>query len=203
MHARVVTVQLQPGKRDDAVQIYRDFVLPAAKRQRGFKGALLLTDPDTGKIVSITFWETEVDMAAGRRSGYVREQIAMLESVLTSVPAITENFEVCFQIETGVGPGSRCARVHRREQIPADRMDGVVKAFSEQGERVAATVQGYGGSFSMINRDEGKTFSVALWETEEDMLAHTPAGDADAITNERPVRESYEVSIRGWVIMPP
>ena len=203
MHARVVTVQLQPGKRDDAVTIYRDFVLPAARRQRGFKGALLLTDPNTGKTVSVTFWETEVDMAAGRRSGFVREQIAKLEPVLTSAPSVTENFEVCFQIETSVGPRSRCARVHRRQQIPPNSMDGVIQAFSEQGERVAATVPGYGGSFSMINRDEGKTFSVALWETEEANLAHTPAGDADAITNEPPVRESYQVSIRGWVIMPP
>ena len=69
-------------------------------------------------------------------------------------------------------------------------MDGVVKAFSEQGERVAATVQGYGGSFSMINRDEGKTFFVALWETEEAMLAHTPGGDADAMNrrSEKPMR---------------
>jgi heme-degrading monooxygenase HmoA len=54
MYARVVTVQSQPGKTEETIRIYRDSVMPVSKQQQGFKGAFLLTDPNTGKGVSIT-----------------------------------------------------------------------------------------------------------------------------------------------------
>jgi hypothetical protein len=31
MYARLVTIQIQPGKEDDAVRIYRDSIIPAAR----------------------------------------------------------------------------------------------------------------------------------------------------------------------------
>ncbi len=48
MHARVVSMEVLPMNMAEAIRIYRDSVVPAAKEQRGFKAALLLTDPDTG-----------------------------------------------------------------------------------------------------------------------------------------------------------
>ena len=97
MYSRVVTIQVQPGKTEEAVRIYRDSVIPAAKQQQGFKGALLLTDSNTGKAYSITRWETEADMKAGEASGYYQEQIAKFGHILTSTPTI-EGFEVSVQV---------------------------------------------------------------------------------------------------------
>jgi len=81
----------------EAVRIYRDSVIPAAKKQHGFKGALLLTDSITGKGYSITEWETEADMKAGETSGYYEEQIAKFGQLLTSKP-IREGFQVSLQV---------------------------------------------------------------------------------------------------------
>jgi len=97
MHARVVTAQIQPGKMEEAVGIYRDSVVPAAKQQKGFKGALLLTDPNTGKGISIALWETEADMQAGEASGYFQEQIAKFAAVFAA-PPVTEHYEVSLQV---------------------------------------------------------------------------------------------------------
>ena len=88
MYARVVTVQIQPGTTDEAVAIFRDSVLPAATWQRGFNSALLLTDQNAGKAISVTFWETESYLFAGESSGYLQEQVAKLESVLACPPAV-------------------------------------------------------------------------------------------------------------------
>ena len=44
MFARHVTVQLQPGKADEATAIFQDSVVPALQQQEGFKGAFLLID---------------------------------------------------------------------------------------------------------------------------------------------------------------
>ncbi|HLE29970.1 MAG TPA: antibiotic biosynthesis monooxygenase [Anaerolineales bacterium] len=97
MHARVVTVQVQPGKIEETIRIYRDSVVPAAKEQKGFKGALLLTDPNTGKGVSVTLWETEADLKAGEASGYYQEQIAKFGAVFAAPPA-REAYEVSLQV---------------------------------------------------------------------------------------------------------
>ncbi|HEY3312917.1 MAG TPA: antibiotic biosynthesis monooxygenase [Anaerolineales bacterium] len=97
MKARVTNVQIQPGKIDEATGIYRDSVVPAASQQKGFKGAFLLTDPDTGKGFSVTFWETDADMNAGETSGYYREQIGKFGGVF-SAPPTREVYDVSIKV---------------------------------------------------------------------------------------------------------
>jgi len=72
----------------------------------GFKGALFLTDPDTGKYVSMTLWETEADMEAGEASGYLREQVAKAVPALAA-PPIREHYEVHVKTWSHV-PGRQC-----------------------------------------------------------------------------------------------
>ena len=95
MYARTVSGVTQPGRLDDLIAIYRDSVAPAAKQQKGFVGAYLLTSGE-GKGMSVTLWETEADMTAGQASGYLQEQIGKLGALLTA-PPVTENYEVKVQ----------------------------------------------------------------------------------------------------------
>ena len=93
MHARVVNLQVRPVDTQGMVRIYRDSVAPAVRRQPGFGGALLLTDPETGIGVSITMWETEADREAGEASGFYREQIKKFADLLTETPVRKHNEE--------------------------------------------------------------------------------------------------------------
>jgi heme-degrading monooxygenase HmoA len=86
----------QPEKIDDVTKVAQDSILPAAKQQPGFKGWLVVTDRDSGKAYSITLWETEDDMLAGEKSGYLQEQVAKLGAFLTAPPT-TEHLEVILQ----------------------------------------------------------------------------------------------------------
>src|SRR5690606_30637519 len=76
MHARVISVQLKTGTAEEATRVYRESVLPAARRQPGFQRAMFLVDPITERAVSITQWATESDLAGSETSGYLREQVA-------------------------------------------------------------------------------------------------------------------------------
>lgn len=96
MHARVVSIQLQPGKTNEAVSLFRDSVVPAAQQQPGFNRLLLLTDPTTGKGLSISLWETEADMTAGEASGYFQAQLAKFGAIFAGPPA-REQYEVSVQ----------------------------------------------------------------------------------------------------------
>jgi heme-degrading monooxygenase HmoA len=94
MHARVTTVQLQPGIADDVTQYIRDSVVPAAKQAKGFGGILVLTDPENNKGIAITFWDSETDMAAGETSsGYYAQAIAGAAHFFAAQP-VREKYEV-------------------------------------------------------------------------------------------------------------
>ena len=73
------------------------------RQQRGFKSGLLLTDPNTGKGVSVTLWETEADMIAGESSGYLQEQFAKVGAILVG-PPVTEHYEVSIQSQAHANP---------------------------------------------------------------------------------------------------
>lgn len=87
MYARMTTMQPRPGMADEAAKIFRESVIPAAQKQKGFRGALLLEDPASGKGTSITLWETEADLKAGEESGYFKEQIAKFGPLMAGPPA--------------------------------------------------------------------------------------------------------------------
>ena len=82
MYARSTTSPLQPGKTAEAFGIFSDSIIPAAKKQQGFKGSLWLTDTTTNKVITITLWETEANLKASETNGYYREQIAKFSPVL-------------------------------------------------------------------------------------------------------------------------
>jgi heme-degrading monooxygenase HmoA len=99
MHARVTTIQLQPGMTDRLEGIFNESVLPAARQQEGFRGGLLLASGSTGKAVLVSLWESEADLQAGESNGYYVEQVARLAGVgLFAGPPVRETYEVKLQV---------------------------------------------------------------------------------------------------------
>ena len=93
MRARVTTVDCAPGKLDEFVKVYTESTVPVAKQQKGFEGALLLTDPDTNKTIVISLWASAEDMTAGENSGYYKAQIDSRKHLFAGTP-VREYFDV-------------------------------------------------------------------------------------------------------------
>jgi len=93
MYARVTIATAQPDKVDESIKVMRDSVLPAMKKQKGFKNMFFLTNRNTGKGMSIGLWNTEADMTASESSGFYREQVAKLVPLLAGAPTM-EQYEV-------------------------------------------------------------------------------------------------------------
>lgn len=91
MFARVTHVQPKPGKLDEVVALYQDCVLPLLKQQQGFHSTLLLTDPATGKGMSITLWDSQADRQAGDSNGFLLEQVLKVMPLLAA-PPVAEGF---------------------------------------------------------------------------------------------------------------
>ena len=96
MHARMVSMETLPMSMGEAIRIYQELVVPAAKEQRGFRGALMLTDPDTGEGVSISLWESEDDMHASEASGFYHRKLDELDALFISTP-VRKHYAVSVQ----------------------------------------------------------------------------------------------------------
>jgi heme-degrading monooxygenase HmoA len=93
MYARVTTIYLKVKHMEDAVRVYEESIIPAAKRQPGFKNAFFLINRNAGKFVSITIWEN-IDFALeNQKSGYYQKQIDKLEEYMVVKPEV-EGFTV-------------------------------------------------------------------------------------------------------------
>ena len=65
MHARMSIFEGSADMIDESLRQTREVILPQAKEgDPGFKGIIALTDRQSGKMVGITFWESEEAMRA-------------------------------------------------------------------------------------------------------------------------------------------
>ena len=97
MHARVVDLRVRSVDTKDMVRVYRDEVVPAARKQAGFEGAMLLTDPETGIVISITLWETAAEREAAVDGGFYDEKIDKFAAMLTGTP-VRKHYDVSLMV---------------------------------------------------------------------------------------------------------
>ena len=97
MFARHVTTVVKQDKIEEALKIYEESVIPEGKAQDGYRGIYLLTNEETGKIISISFWESEEHAVINEKSGYFREQVKKFDGMLLS-PPVKEGFEVSIML---------------------------------------------------------------------------------------------------------
>ena len=96
MFARVITVQLKSDKLDEAVKHYREKSIPAAKSRKGFNSNYFLIDRETGKAVSVAFWESKQDIIDDEESGRWKGRIDNFK-VFLAEPVTREIYEVAGQ----------------------------------------------------------------------------------------------------------
>lgn len=83
---------------DEAVDLFREQVLPALHEQDGYAGATVLTTPD-GKALLITIWESE--QAASAAAGFANEQLSHYATLFASPPG-RDHYEVAYADMPGV-----------------------------------------------------------------------------------------------------
>ena len=93
MHARVVIMEMLPIDVEEVVRTYRDRVVPAGREQEGFRGAWMLTDPETGEGLSISLWQSADHMEASEESDFHHRELGELEDFFISAP-VRKHYEV-------------------------------------------------------------------------------------------------------------
>jgi heme-degrading monooxygenase HmoA len=95
MYARVISSNLVVGKTEEAVSTWRDKVAPTIKQAKGFKGAYLVGDRETGKGLTITLWESKED--ADAMNAALPQTLALFDGLFASQPSL-DTYEVLLQV---------------------------------------------------------------------------------------------------------
>ncbi len=108
MFARMTILQVVSENTDAAIKLFRRSVVPEAKKQRGYRGACLLSDAKTGKAIAVTFWRSEADALANEANRYYQEQLVKFLQYFSG-PPIREGYAVSVHAmkETGRPPAAR------------------------------------------------------------------------------------------------
>ncbi len=102
MYARVTTIQGAPDKVDDARGHIQEQTLPQLQKMEGFKGFVALGDRQSGKLLGVSFWESEEALRATDEAvSSVRSGAAEAAS---GTVASVEEYEVFVNEAPSAGP---------------------------------------------------------------------------------------------------
>jgi heme-degrading monooxygenase HmoA len=201
MHAREVTVQFKPGTIDEGIKIYRDSIVPEAKKQTGFEGCLLLADHATAKGISITMWGTETQLLDGEKSGYYAAQVAKLTPLLAS-EVVREIWEATIHELRASMTGNTYARL-LATQVATGKVDEAIRVTRDSVLPVARKQKGFEGLLLLTDRQDSKGLSISCWETLGDLQASETSGylreqlgKITPLLTKAPVKEMFEVAVQ-------
>jgi heme-degrading monooxygenase HmoA len=96
MVARVTLAELDVVRMrlENAIELFKESVVPALREQDGYQGVYVLLSPE-GKVLAITFWESEDAAEAGIAGGrsFYAQQIEKFVTLYRSPPG-REHYEV-------------------------------------------------------------------------------------------------------------
>ncbi len=165
-YCRVVRLKGDPNKVDEAIKLWAQDILPILKTQKGFGGATLVGNRETGDGLTVSYWESETTMKEAR--GQVRpEALKVLGRTGGSIVeedecevAVLERFQ---PPKSGVW-----ARVTTVNGDPAH----VSEAISNFRENIVPSIERQSGARTalfFVNRQTGRTLASSVWDTEQDL----------------------------------
>jgi len=86
VYSQVLRVNIEPGKIDEVVAIFKDSVAPTIRGWSGFQSGRMLVDRAENKILAVSFWDSEADAAGLMSSGPYQEQVAKLAALFDGSP---------------------------------------------------------------------------------------------------------------------
>jgi heme-degrading monooxygenase HmoA len=76
MHARMFAFEGSPDEIESAVAMAREQILPLEREMPGFRGLIVLTDKEAGRVVSVSLWESEEQMRGSEESARMITRLA-------------------------------------------------------------------------------------------------------------------------------
>ena len=96
MYARVTKIRFPPEMKAEVSSVAQGLA-PILRRQWGFESLQVLTDPNSGEGIIVSFWETEADAEASEATSSYIGQMSMMSSFLHE-PLVPKTYEVSVKV---------------------------------------------------------------------------------------------------------
>jgi heme-degrading monooxygenase HmoA len=104
VYARLTTIEGLPDKMDDATRHVQEQTLPQLRQMDGFEGFVALGDRQSGRLLGVTFWESEEALRA--TEGAVSSVRSGAAEAVGGTVASVEQYEVVVFEAPSAGPVS-------------------------------------------------------------------------------------------------
>ncbi len=97
MIARISKIQIKKGREEEAVELLKGVIQAAiSEKVSGYRGVQFITDPDTGKGYTISYWNSMEDAIANEESGFDQRQIDKFNEVFAEPLELMGRLEVLY-----------------------------------------------------------------------------------------------------------
>jgi heme-degrading monooxygenase HmoA len=176
VYARSTTIQAQPSSIDAGVAHLRDAVMPRLQEVDGCVGMSLLADPQTGRCILTTAWETEEAMQASAEQIRPIRDRAADEFGGVGDPMVEEWEIVVLHRDHRSGAGA-CARA-TWVQLPTDQLDQGIEFYKSSVLPELEALEGFCSASLLVNRASGRSVSCASFDSLEAMQRSRDQGTA-------------------------
>ena len=176
MYARSTTIQAQPSSIDAGVAHVRDAVMPRLHDVDGCVGLSLLADPQTGRCILTTAWETEEAMRASAEQIRPIRDRAADEFGGIGDPTVEEWEIAVLHRDHRSGEGA-CARA-TWVQLPAEQLDQGIEFYKMSVLPELEALDGFCSASLLVNRASGRSVSCASFDSLEAMQRSRDSGTA-------------------------
>ena len=195
------------------MELLRDTLYPAFKQMEGFKGAILLTDPNTEKVGGITLWEAEADVphvseiaveTSGRPTRRFFEASPLDQ--LATIPLAGQPDREIYKVRVQVVSTSEGEPMHARvltALVRPSKMNELIGIAQDSLVPVLKQQEGFKGYLGLTQGNSGKELAITLWEKEADERTWEMDGRYQDLAAKfmplvagPPTVERYEVSVR-------
>ena len=97
MFARVTTLEVLPERVDELTRFNQEQILPQLRQMEGFKGTLLLGDPQSGRMRGTFLWES-AEALRGSAEAASRLRSSLAEATGAEVVSVEEYEVSLFQL---------------------------------------------------------------------------------------------------------
>jgi hypothetical protein len=85
VHARVTFAQVKPEDIEDSARLFEEGIIPAAREEEGFRGALFLVRDD-GTVMAIDLADSLDHLRANEKHGFYQAEVAKFRSRIVGHP---------------------------------------------------------------------------------------------------------------------
>jgi heme-degrading monooxygenase HmoA len=167
VYARSTTIQAQPSSIDAGVAHLRDAVMPRLQEVDGCVGMSLLADPQTGRCILTTAWETDEAMQASAEQIRPIRDRAADEFGGVGDPMVEEWEIAVLHRDHRSGEGA-CARAIW-VKLPPDQLDAGIEFYKTSVLPDLEALDGFCSASLLVDRASGHAATCTSFDSLEAM----------------------------------